>query len=895
MFFTTSGYTFAVILVILSYGAIRREAWAIATSYGLSTIFSIALGEAVMAYQNAGHDGNTIVWAVWFLLPFAVLTYLHLLVMRLRAETSAQFKVGMGVGGFAVTALAFEITRAISQQNNPVGNSGVRLHDFVMNRDLNTTTLLGLGALVLLLRLSSKVRADEARNQVLNLSGLMALALALFDSFTTVADPTNVAVHSIALGVVIVVLLVNSRTGFAVPQVVAAFAAGVPLLLFATQTAAGWIVSYSGWLGVPGDYGVAAAIYSSGPYVAFLASLLWFGAVQKLTHKVVLSDLTKKVTLLAVTVLSAISISRIGWLTSIVAGSGNSTSVTSYHAPNTQIALSASTLAVLFIWRWIYRKSTTHFAVLTSGLIMSIAGSLSVFASPADVANSNLTFGVVLMLAVLLLLADSLVMRVAESTLVGILPFLVAAWLFAHEMVLALQVHLVAWNLILPLAAFALAMLVLRAIKSVDSWWFVALTPIAVVSSITEFVAANTLVAVDNSSDWRAMHNTIDWPVNLVVALLALSVTVWLGNKIDQTAKISLAASSAILWLTGLSLVLFTTDHTWVDTGVYTDTEVARNVEALVYLVVSTAVIYWHALAAKSRVSLVLGAAGSVASGFIADAVVHDWYLSWAAGPEVGALVAAAGLTIGAFAYVKVIGKPKSTLFSWGIPAAALLWPSVLFTFSSGEISQPWSQLDGYGIARLIALALVGTIVMLTGMRQGNRGLVYASVATLMLEFVPALWFAIGNLFAGDAQNVATELRGVLIAATIYVVQAILRRVVSLRINSAIVWGVPAVVSLAPTLVDVWAALGHGVGDADWVRFAVLVSVSTGFLVLGAIRRLSGLFYPGFIGVIAAVLPYAFGAGGGLWIVGTLVVLAALIIWVAVRIDRFTGWLKELS
>ena len=166
-----------------------------------------------------------------------------------------------------------------------------------------------------------------------------------------------------------------------------------------------------------------------------------------------------------------------------------------------------------------------------------------------------------------------------------------------------------------------------------------------------------------------------------------------------------------------------------------------------------------------------------------------------------------------------------------------------------------------------------------------------------MFEFVPALWYGIANFFSDYGQSFVTELRGLLIAVTVYVVQTILRRAVHLKINSIVIWGIPAVVSLAPTLIDVWAALGHHVEASDWVRFVVLVSVSTGFLVIGAIRKLSGLFYPGFIGVITAIVPYAFSsnAGGGLWIVGALVALAALIIWVAVRIDRFTGWLKELQ
>ena len=870
IFVTVTGYTFAVMLVILSYGYIRRDVRAITVSYALSTIFSIGLGEAAMVYQNAGHSGDTTAWSVWFLVPFAALTYLHLLVMRLRAEASDAFKVGLGVGGFAATALGYEITRVANQKSTPAGSSPSALSDYLMNRDVNVATLLGLGSLALLLRLSPAVRKDTSRDQVLNLTGLLALALALIDSFTTVSDLSNVWAHYIALAVIGLLLLINSRTSFAVPQVIASFFVGQFLLIGALNWA-------SASLTLSGDTG--SAVKLAAPYLAFLLTLIWFGATTKLASQAAVSLRVKTIVLPVAAIVSAVTVTLIGWPANIVTGVSTTIAASSLGLAETQIALAGITLAVLFVWRWISRNSELQLGVMGAGLIIWFTGSINALGATTTDAHPAL-WATILVIPAILLLIDGLITRKAVSIIVGLTPLLVSSWLFAAALISDGNSPYGFWQLVLPAVAFGLATFVMRRIGALSETplWFAATAPIVLVSAIAEFTTATS----------GQVQNSLDWPVTLLLSLGMLVVSQRISDKMPAIANTSLLASSGILWLTGFSLIWQTNDHTEVLGG--------QNIDSLMYLAVSTVAVFWHSLAAKSRATLALGAFGSVLTGYAVETVVHDNW-NWFRGPEVGSLVAALGLTFASYAFGKVVGSAKSTLFTWGVPTAALLWPSVFYTITSNQISQPWTTLDAEGIARLIALALVGTLVLLSGMRLANRGLVYASVATLMFEFVPALWFAIGNIFSDYGQSFVTELRGLLVAVTIYVIQTILRRAVHLKINSIVIWGIPAVVSLAPTLIDVWGALGHHVEASDWVRFVVLVSVSTGFLVIGAIRRLSGLFYPGFIGVITAILPYAFSsnAGGGLWIVGALVVLAALIIWVAVRIDRFTGWLKELQ
>ncbi|MEO0023947.1 MAG: hypothetical protein RL196_388, partial [Actinomycetota bacterium] len=871
VFFTVSGYTFAVMAVVLSYGVIRRAVWAITTSYGLSTIFSIAVGEAAMLYQNAGQEGNTITWAVWFLVPFAVLTYLHLFLMRVRAEASVAYKVGLGVGGFGLTGLVYEVTRVTNTLNNSAFQTDdARMGDFVLNQNVNAATLLCLGALVLLLRLVSAVRKDLARDMVLEFSGLIALALALVETSTSIPGGINSLTTRIVLLAVTALLFVNARTSMARTQTFAAFFIGQALI----YNLAGWVKSDTDWLKSFDPTEVAIA----GPYLIFALVLGWFALTQKLSAKSQIGNVGNTVALGITGLITTMQVA----------------SVQVFDAPNHSLIYAATTLALLFVWRWIARNSSLHLGVLGAGTLVWIAGAFSTFYSLDDMAHYSL-YAVTFVVPAALLLIDSLVTRKAISTYIALAPLMTTAWFFAATMIHEYRVEFAALQLIAPAVAFALATLVLVRIKTLESsrFWFAAVAPIALISGIAELAAANTLVPVNNGQDWGALHNSIDWPATLLVALLLLALTHLIANKLSSVAKISTLFGSAALWLTGLLFILVTQDHTWVSMPGYTDEKVARNVETLIYVAVSVVVFFWHSIAAKAKSTLVLAAVGSAVSGVLADFVVHDSYLNWFAGPEIGALVAAVGFAFTAFAYGKVVGQAKSTLLTWGIPTAALLMPSVFYTFSSNQIAQPWNELDAIGVTRLVGLALVGTLVMLIGVRIGNKGLVYASIATLLIEFVPALWIAIGNLFGGSGY--ANELRGLLIAVTFVVLQTLFKRIIRFKANSLAIWGIPAVITLAPALVDVWAALGHGVEANDWVRFVVLVGVSTGFLVLGAIRRISGLFYPGFIGVITAVLPYAFASGGGLGIVGALVVLAALIIWVAVRIDKFTGWLKELN
>ena len=112
-------------------------------------------------------------------------------------------------------------------------------------------------------------------------------------------------------------------------------------------------------------------------------------------------------------------------------------------------------------------------------------------------------------------------------------------------------------------------------------------------------------------------------------------------------------------------------------------------------------------------------------------------------------------------------------------------------------------------------------------------------------------------------------------------------------------------IALGPAVLNTLDALSHPTFQAiDWWRFGIVLSVSLTLLVVGSLRELGGMFYPGFAGVLVSALPYGFkqinGAAWLLWII--LLLVAATLIWLATRIEKMRKlgrtpamWLKELK
>ena len=281
----------------------------------------------------------------------------------------------------------------------------------------------------------------------------------------------------------------------------------------------------------------------------------------------------------------------------------------------------------------------------------------------------------------------------------------------------------------------------------------------------------------------------------------------------------------------------------------------------------------------------------SVLFGLALRQLFRDLFSIDAQGPEIFALGLAIWATLASRLYLKTFEKPRRTLYSWGLPVGAALLPSSLYLALSSPTAL--SAQSTTEVLRLVLVAAISTVLLVLGMRMGNLGITAASTTALMVSLVPSLYFRIDDIFV--SVSLRGEMKALLVAITIYVLLYLLQRTRKLELPSLVAWGIPTVIALSVTLIDALNALQKTTLDSeDWIRFAVLIAVGTAVLVLGAIRKIGGFFYPGLIAVLAAAIPYAFKPGGiGLWLV--LLSLAALIVWVAVRLDRFTGWLKQLK
>ena len=251
---------------------------------------------------------------------------------------------------------------------------------------------------------------------------------------------------------------------------------------------------------------------------------------------------------------------------------------------------------------------------------------------------------------------------------------------------------------------------------------------------------------------------------------------------------------------------------------------------------------------------------------------------------------------------LKKLDAVKGTLITWGLPLATVILPS---TFNSYDaLTSHFADLNLLQVTRVILVILVSAAALILGTRAGNLGAASAGTAGLTLSVVPNLWNRVDGVAGGQAQ---VELRALIIGGLLFTIMAVAKRFEAIRGNSLVFVGIPTMVALAPSAFGTLAALtthANSYQVIDWWRFALVLSVSLILLVVGSMRELAGMFYPGFAGVLVAALPYGFrtvdGAAWLLWVI--LLLVAATLIWLAIRLEKMRKegrtpamWLKELK
>ena len=166
---------------------------------------------------------------------------------------------------------------------------------------------------------------------------------------------------------------------------------------------------------------------------------------------------------------------------------------------------------------------------------------------------------------------------------------------------------------------------------------------------------------------------------------------------------------------------------------------------------------------------------------------------------------------------------------------------------------------------------------------------------------VPLAWARSGDV-GGDA---SVSLRSLLIGVLLFAAFTGLQRAKIGPTSSYFYLGIPMTVALAPSIYLTIVALNNPqLTSVDWWRFCLIVAVSLTLLIVGALRELGGLFFPGLAGVLVAVLPYAFkplvGQAWLLWVL--LLVIAGVMVWIAVRLEQMrklgkssVSWVKALK
>jgi hypothetical protein len=327
------------------------------------------------------------------------------------------------------------------------------------------------------------------------------------------------------------------------------------------------------------------------------------------------------------------------------------------------------------------------------------------------------------------------------------------------------------------------------------------------------------------------------------------------------------------------------------------------NEDATVYrLVASTAILaaysYFRFSGGSSKLWAILEYIGLVGLGLSLAQLVDVLAPDLLDGPELFGVGVAAAIVVGNMNIRKVFNF-QSTLFSHGLPIFALVLPSIIHTYTTLDTSIQLTSPTQ--ITRILAVLAIAMVALILGMRNGNLGIAVAGGASLSLLLLPITW---ANAEQSADYETTIALRALGISLFLFLLLGGLRSINKLPDSSYLYLGIPSVVALGPSLFLTFTSIGNtSLTEVDWWRFGILMVATVTLLVVGALRSLGGLFFPGLVGVLVGVLPYAFQPiareSWFLWVV--LLLIAAVMVWIAVRLEQLrklgkssASWIKTL-
>jgi len=374
--------------------------------------------------------------------------------------------------------------------------------------------------------------------------------------------------------------------------------------------------------------------------------------------------------------------------------------------------------------------------------------------------------------------------------------------------------------------------------------------------------------------------------------------TVPLAIALVVPALFNSAAPQSLKRLIGLDVPLL---FPVAASAIYSLSQDVNEASTMYRLVASTAILagysFWRFGKSKTLLWAGLEYAGLLGLGLSLAQLVEVLAPDLLDGPELFGIGAAGAIVLGN-RHLKEVLEFRSTIFTHGLPMFTLVLPSVIFTYTTLDTIQ---LTDPIQITRIVLILVLALAALLLGVRNGNLGTALAGGASLSLLLLPITWATAGQ--TDDYQNMVA-LRALGISLFLFLFLGGLRSINKLPDSSYLYLGIPAVVALGPSLLLTITSIGDSaLTRVDWWRFGILMTATVTLLVVGALRSLGGLFFPGLVGVIVGVLPYAFQPiareSWFLWVV--LLVIAAVMVWIAVRLEQLrklgksgASWIKSL-
>jgi hypothetical protein len=370
---------------------------------------------------------------------------------------------------------------------------------------------------------------------------------------------------------------------------------------------------------------------------------------------------------------------------------------------------------------------------------------------------------------------------------------------------------------------------------------------------------------------------------------IALAIPALFNSALEKRAKQIFSFDVPVLFPVATSLIFAITENIDESTTVY---------RLLVSSLVLAAFAQWKLSTIKNVAWVTLSYLGLVGLALSLGQLVEVQAPDLWDGPEVFGFALAAAVFQGNRNASQVF-EFKSTIFTRGLPLFVLLLPSILETYKTLDVSIELT--NPVQITRILSVLVISLLALILGIRGGSLGSALAGGASLTLLVLPITWVSAGT--TNDLDN-TIALRGLAIALFLYLFLGGLRSINKIPDSSYLYLGIPTVVGLGPALFLTLSSIGDSeLTQVDWWRFGIVVGTSIVLLVVGALRSLGGLFFPGLVGVVLGVLPYAFQPVAReswfLWVV--LLLIAAVMVWIAVRLENIrklgksgVSWIKAL-